>query len=593
MNALPWLMNDGRIAIFPMERPARDVSRNRMHLFQNMFSGHVDSDDDCDEIRVDNHQSRCADKRLGKIVICSAFMVGLVVVLHYYAIDPQLATMTASMSKSGDDVHGKFDGEVWHPSKLTSDSCPWLAPTAVDNQLQCSDGSLCFGWGCCSWRGGRRKCPPNRPVMCNQRACGGDHCCRQDCRSFGGPRLCGRGWNQPNYQFYLSRYQCPDWAVIWQGFEPLCKKRCTNTPECVYYTTHESNFCKLSTSCFQHTASTDTSATIYKRAGLVRVLFIGNSYTYINDLPNQLATVASSLGKAVEVAVSAHGGCCLYGQMSENDGQTDWLMQQHWDFIVLQDHSQVPSLKRSRDAYFYPALRDFVSNKGAAKVVLFLTPAHHDGIQSFCFDYPMSPNCWPLGTLKNFYQPECDEGKQMHIAGYPCMQYAISRGYFAALNISGADMVFPAGLTWQAVKGGEWPPSWCREIVDWGFDDRWAPNVPPPVDLGITAKKMLHGLQFNLMTGGHFDTHPSLVGQYLNALTLYATLFRESPVGSDAQPSCKSNCISDGWVKTAPGELSPPLSRDIMLELQNAAATVVESCGKECFPDSTPIFFKK
>lgn len=43
----------------------------------------------------------------------------------------------------------------------------------------------------------------------------------------------------------------------------------------------------------------------------LRVLFIGNSYTYVNDLPNVFARLAKSGGHRVEAAMAAEGGWTL------------------------------------------------------------------------------------------------------------------------------------------------------------------------------------------------------------------------------------------------------------------------------------------
>merc|ERR1712001_73045 len=68
--------------------------------------------------------------------------------------------------------------------------CSWLTQTDAPNKMQCKDGTFCTGdedlktnWDCCNTRGGRAKCPPNYPVMCNARfkdLCGGDHCCENN-----------------------------------------------------------------------------------------------------------------------------------------------------------------------------------------------------------------------------------------------------------------------------------------------------------------------------------------------------------------------------------------------------------------------------
>ena len=63
-------------------------------------------------------------------------------------------------------------------------------------------------------------------------------------------------------------------------------------------------------------------------AAPTRVLFVGNSFTFVNDLPHQLINIARSLGKEVEVANSTIGGCTAYYQRAETDERTADLLQQ-------------------------------------------------------------------------------------------------------------------------------------------------------------------------------------------------------------------------------------------------------------------------
>ena len=87
-----------------------------------------------------------------------------------------------------------------------------------------------------------------------------------------------------------------------------------------------------------------------------RVLFIGNSFTFVNDLPHQLINIAASLGQLVEVANSTHGGCTAYAQRAEADNRTATLLEQNWDFIVLQSYSNLPTIKEAREQYLAPAV---------------------------------------------------------------------------------------------------------------------------------------------------------------------------------------------------------------------------------------------
>jgi hypothetical protein len=71
-------------------------------------------------------------------------------------------------------------------------ACSWHNTTAVVDQLECADETLCLGWDCCVDHGGRAKCPPNVPKMCNKQTCGGgtQHCCSDDCSDHEGEREC-------------------------------------------------------------------------------------------------------------------------------------------------------------------------------------------------------------------------------------------------------------------------------------------------------------------------------------------------------------------------------------------------------------------
>lgn len=71
----------------------------------------------------------------------------------------------------------------------------------------------------------------------------------------------------------------------------------------------------------------------------VRVLFIGNSYTYFNNLPEIFAALARSGGRGnVETAMVAPGGWRLKDHWEKGDARL-LLRNEKWDFVVLQDQS--------------------------------------------------------------------------------------------------------------------------------------------------------------------------------------------------------------------------------------------------------------
>lgn len=152
-----------------------------------------------------------------------------------------------------------------------------------------------------------------------------------------------------------------------------------------------------------------------------RVLFIGNSYTYVNDLPNTFAQLAKSGGHKVEVGMSAQGGWTL-GDHVQSAETIDLLNSRKWNFIVLQEQSEIPSIEQYRSKLMYPAARDLVGRirGGGATPILFLTWAHREGLPQNGMDY---------------------EG----------MQYQLNAGYYALaqeLNVS----VAPVGGAWFAAS---------------------------------------------------------------------------------------------------------------------------------------------
>ncbi len=72
------------------------------------------------------------------------------------------------------------------------------------------------------------------------------------------------------------------------------------------------------------------------------VLFIGNSYTYVNDLPGMVDSIATHFDKNLTTGSKTNGGFTF--QNHYNDAATYTAMhQQEWDLIVLQAQSQEPS----------------------------------------------------------------------------------------------------------------------------------------------------------------------------------------------------------------------------------------------------------
>ncbi len=70
----------------------------------------------------------------------------------------------------------------------------------------------------------------------------------------------------------------------------------------------------------------------------MRILFIGNSYTYCNDLPGMLQGLSQASGNPITTAKVTSGGKTLEWHWY-NPATLDSIAEACWDFVVLQDHS--------------------------------------------------------------------------------------------------------------------------------------------------------------------------------------------------------------------------------------------------------------
>ncbi len=191
-----------------------------------------------------------------------------------------------------------------------------------------------------------------------------------------------------------------------------------------------------------------------------RVLFIGNSYTYFNNLPEVFARLAEAGRGKIETTMLAPGGWRLKDHWEK--GRARGLLESgKWDFVVLQEQSTLGANywvdgkdHVNSDAVFRPYAEKWAAaaqEKGATPV-FFLT--------------------W---SAKNV----------------PEDQSALTYAYTRVAKDTGS-LLAPVGMAWETIRRGELGPGLFYE--------------------------------------GH-GSHPSPAGTYLAACVLYATIFRQSPIG--------------------------------------------------------------
>lgn len=103
-----------------------------------------------------------------------------------------------------------------------------------------------------------------------------------------------------------------------------------------------------------------------------RALFIGNSFTSRNDLPDLIAQLATAGNKGcVDHELISAGGASLRQHLNKGDA-LQRLQEASWDYVILQEQSTLPVKNASRMA---ENVRDFhkIVRQTGAKIVLYMT----------------------------------------------------------------------------------------------------------------------------------------------------------------------------------------------------------------------------
>jgi hypothetical protein len=120
-----------------------------------------------------------------------------------------------------------------------------------------------------------------------------------------------------------------------------------------------------------------TASQLIARANETRVLFIGNSFTYYNNLPSMVAAFAASAqgGRPFLTKDQTVGGATLEKLWNLRTTKS-LLTEEQWEVVVLQEQSRRPIVSPER---MLDAIRSFdVAIKGnGARTILYLTWARH------------------------------------------------------------------------------------------------------------------------------------------------------------------------------------------------------------------------
>ncbi|MEN9816545.1 MAG: hypothetical protein RLZ32_425 [Gemmatimonadota bacterium] len=109
----------------------------------------------------------------------------------------------------------------------------------------------------------------------------------------------------------------------------------------------------------------------------LRILWIGNSYTYVNDLPRTLTALALAAGEDRVPAITAvlKGGQFLRGHLARPDLPA--LIAQGWDYVVLQEQSLAP-LQQPDSLLAQGTRLGALAKAAGARVLLYVTWPRRD-----------------------------------------------------------------------------------------------------------------------------------------------------------------------------------------------------------------------
>ena len=240
-----------------------------------------------------------------------------------------------------------------------------------------------------------------------------------------------------------------------------------------------------------------------------QALFIGNSYTYMNDLPELINQIAISKGNSLIYESHTPGGSTLM-QHASNSNVQSLLNATAWNYVILQEQSQNPSFPPSQVAsqvypYAESLCEDIREANPCTEPVFFMTWGRGNGDSQNCASYP------PICT-------------------YEGMQDRLTESY-TEMAQNNESLIAPIGIAWKNIRehhpeinlyssDGSHPSiqgSYLAACVFYAvlFDDS-ATNNYTPANLNINEAQLIQTFANNAVNDNETDynTHPEALADY-------------------------------------------------------------------------------
>jgi len=209
------------------------------------------------------------------------------------------------------------------------------------------------------------------------------------------------------------------------------------------------------------------------QADSLKVLYLGNSHTFTNDLPQLTTDLALSNGDTLFYLSNTPGGCTLghpeNGHLF-NSTSLSLIDSLAWDFVILQEHSLFAVIDYYREKYMYSGARSLdslikLNNECTETIIQLIWGKKYGGLHC------MNEHC------------------SVDFEDFVHMQDSLTSKYLTLAD-SLSFTIAPSGVAW-------------KEMIQNG----------DPIELFSPD-----------------NSHPNLAGSYLIACVYYATLFQKSPV---------------------------------------------------------------
>jgi len=203
----------------------------------------------------------------------------------------------------------------------------------------------------------------------------------------------------------------------------------------------------------------------------LRALFLGNSYTNYNSLPQMVANMAASANKVLVVDYNMPGGYTLENHSTDANSLSK-IRRGNWDYVIIQEQSQLPSIDYYRYNAMFPAaqkLRDSINYyNSCATIITYMTWGRRFG----------GRQCDPSST---YCSPD--------FVNFNHMQDTLTKAYIQTSNLINAQCA-PVGAAWQNI------------LNDTNF--------------------VLHISD---------NSHPTLMGSYIAACVIHSSIWKQNTLG--------------------------------------------------------------